>query len=405
MVASSSSTTSAGHALDLSNARWVTHGPDGIRLDDGSLIWETQPLPASLARDRSGGLVFTDSTGLWLFQAGATEPEQIAAEDSVYEVIAVATSPTGPIALIREAGMSYYGLDDGSSVEAPSNPPVELSSEPPWLTWTADNGFSAWVTEPEVERDAEDQPSQILEPAHLVIADGDEILVDATIADPDQAWATIHDFDGQRLIISRGPYEPAMPEESFLLVDLATGEAAEIFKAGGTKATFTGPDTDWNGPVRPPSIAKVQPTETDLSLVDAFVEFANNPDAETFSGLALADSVALGLGPQIIQSVDGAMLHDPEAWVIEIEEFRAYTGPFSSFDVLRSLDEYTVQIGEHPHCAGPPQPPPNGLDNLRRVSVQPLGDSIDSCLGWTTVDLFVDPSGQVEAVTMDLWEP
>jgi hypothetical protein len=128
-------------------------------------------------------------------------------------------------------------------------------------------------------------------------------------------------------------------------------------------------------------------------------------DNETFSGLSLADSVALGLGPQIIQTVDRAMLSDPEPWVIEIEEFRAHTGPFSSFDVLRSLDEYTVKIGEHPHCAGPPQPPPNGLKELRRVSVQPLGDSMDSCLDWTTVDLFVDPSGQVEAVTMDLWEP
>lgn len=41
-----------------------------------------------------------------------------------------------------------------------------------------------------------------------------------------------------------------MSEGAFLLVDLATGEAEEIFKAGGTKATFTGADAQWAGPVQ-----------------------------------------------------------------------------------------------------------------------------------------------------------
>jgi hypothetical protein len=152
-------------------------------------------------------------------------------------------------------------------------------------------------------------------------------------------------------------------------------------------------------------MANVEPTGTDLSLVDAFVEFARNPGDETFSDVSLADSVALGLGPRIIHSVDGDQLQDPEAWVIDVEEFRAYTGPFSSLEILGSLDEYSVHIGEHPYCAGPPQPPPTGLHDLRRVSVQPVAGSIDSCLDWTTVDFFVDESGQVQAVTMDLWEP
>jgi hypothetical protein len=149
----------------------------------------------------------------------------------------------------------------------------------------------------------------------------------------------------------------------------------------------------------------VQPTGSDISLVEAFVEFANSPSAETFSSLPLADSLALGLGPQIIRSVDKNHLQDREAWVIDVAEFRAYTGPFSSLDVLGSLDQYTVQVGEHSHCAGPPQPPPDGLEDNRRISVQPSDDSMDSCLMWTTVDFFVGPSGLVEAITMDVWEP
>jgi len=149
----------------------------------------------------------------------------------------------------------------------------------------------------------------------------------------------------------------------------------------------------------------VQPSRSALSLVDAFVEFAKNPTAKTFSSLPLADSVALGLGPQIVRSVDGGNLQDPEAWVIDIVEFRAHTGPFSSLDLLQSLDDYTVQVGEHTHCAGPPQPAPDGLEDFTRISVQPPAESIDSCLGWTTVDFFIDPSSEVEAITMDVWEP
>jgi hypothetical protein len=117
------------------------------------------------------------------------------------------------------------------------------------------------VTDPEVETDSHGQPDfyRVLEPAHLVVTRGDEVLVDRRIADSVAAWARIHDFDGQRLIVSRGPYEPAMPEESFLLIDLSTGEATEIFEAGGTEATFTGPDTDWNGPSEYPTFPDRSP--------------------------------------------------------------------------------------------------------------------------------------------------
>lgn len=149
----------------------------------------------------------------------------------------------------------------------------------------------------------------------------------------------------------------------------------------------------------------VQPTEGDLPLVDAFVEFSKNPSAEAFSNLPLAENVSLGLGPEIVRSVNGESLQDPQSWMIDVAEFRAYAGPFSPLDLLSTLDDYTVQVGEHSHCAGPPQPPPNGLDDHKRVSVQPSDGSIDSCLDWMTVDLFVGQSGQVEAITMDLWEP
>lgn len=250
-TAPTTSTIPAGPTLDLTNSVWVTHGPQGIHLDDGTLLWATQPFPSAIARDREGGLVFADSAGLWWFKPGADQPELVA-ETGAYEVVAVTSGPIGPVAIVPGLGTGYYDLVEGLPADTPAVVPVTMSSSEPWVTWTAANGLKAWITQPEVELDAENQVRRVIEPAHLVVAGSGGVLFDTRIAHPDEAWATIHDFDGERLIISRGPYEPAMPEESFLLVDLATGLATEIFKAGGTKATFTGPDSDWTGTVLAP---------------------------------------------------------------------------------------------------------------------------------------------------------
>lgn len=245
-----SSTTSTIQGLDLSESAWVTHGLEGIRLDDGSLICQTQPFPADIVRDRQGGLVFSDSTGLWWFRSGEAEPFLIS-EDTT-QLVSVISSPRGPVVMTLE-GPSFYLLSSGEQVEAPEDVSIAVPNETPWLwEWTAANGLTAQVTDPEVNTDQEGQPTDILEPAHLIVSRGDEVLVDLPIGTGDEAWVRIHDFDGQRIIISRGPFEPAMPEETFLLIDLATGSASELFVASATRAAFTGADTDWTGPVQQP---------------------------------------------------------------------------------------------------------------------------------------------------------
>lgn len=77
----------------------------------------------------------------------------------------------------------------------------------------------------------------------------------------------------------------------------------------------------------PSTTATENPSRSDLSLVDHFVEFAKNPSDEGFSRLPLASSVDLGLGPQLARSVDAQQLRDPEAWVLHVEDFRAQVGP------------------------------------------------------------------------------
>lgn len=84
---------------------------------------------------------------------------------------------------------------------------------------------------------------------------------------------------------------------------------------------------------------------------------------------------------------------------------RQSPGPFSALDVAARAQNPIVSVGEHPHCASPPVPPPDDVADLMRVSVQPDIEQIDSCLQWWTVDFFINQAGQIEAVTLDLWEP
>jgi hypothetical protein len=47
--------------------------------------------------------------------------------------------------------------------------------------------------------------------------------------------------------------------------------------------------------------------------------------------------------------------------------------------------------------------PPRRVSRLRRLSIQPRAPA--SCLRWFAVDVFVDESGDIRAVTLDYWEP
>jgi hypothetical protein len=140
-------------------------------------------------------------------------------------------------------------------------------------------------------------------------------------------------------------------------------------------------------------------------LIDAFVEFAARPSDTTFAALPLAETVALGLGSEIISVVAKSTLRDAGTWELDLEHFRAAVGPFSAFPRLARMGDYQVIVGPHNHCASPPLPAPAGYEDLTRISIQPADGSIDSCLMWTTVDFFVSPDGEVAAITHDFWEP
>ena len=140
------------------------------------------------------------------------------------------------------------------------------------------------------------------------------------------------------------------------------------------------------------------------------MEFALDPSPATAAEVPFAaGGVSIGLGPDLLDQVPVDQLADPDSWVLEPEVFRAYVPPFSALATVGrrpdSAGQSQVSVGPHPHCASPPQPHPIEVAELRRVSFQPAEGSIDSCLMWFTVDLFVNGDGEVVAVTLDIWEP
>lgn len=136
--------------------------------------------------------------------------------------------------------------------------------------------------------------------------------------------------------------------------------------------------------------------------------------------MGFADEVGLGLGRFLVDSVDRTSVVAPSAWEVKSASgyFRGREGLFSALDTIRghaararstSLQgrgrAFVVSVGEHPHCVSPAVPAPRGFEGHQRVSIQPSNGSIESCLDWFTVDLFVDPTDHIAAVTLDLWDP
>lgn len=153
----------------------------------------------------------------------------------------------------------------------------------------------------------------------------------------------------------------------------------------------------------PVAVARSRATASDRDIADRFVRFATNPEGIAKDGPSFASTVALGLGSEILREISGAEVREPSRWILDVEHFRGAVGPFSALDLVRDDGPTQVLAGEHPHCASPPVPVPTPLEGYRQVAIVPT--DLTSCLDWWTVDLFIDPEGQIVGVTSDLWEP
>ncbi|NEE03403.1 hypothetical protein [Phytoactinopolyspora halotolerans] len=198
------------------------------------------------------------------------------------------------------------------------------------------------------------------------------------------------------------------------------GTASAVAESAAA-ATSSAAPTDTGSPawtVTPDPGHASEVSDDDVALMEDFVAFMVEPTPRRAQRLPfVSDGVRLGLGDEMSTTVAVDGLADEKSWVVDRETFRAHTGPFSPIRIirehiaaavdppLRMSNDLQVSVGEHAHCASLPVPPPASVASLRRVSVQPAHGSIGSCVFWFSVDLYLDTSGDIQAVTFDLYEP
>lgn len=140
------------------------------------------------------------------------------------------------------------------------------------------------------------------------------------------------------------------------------------------------------------------------STADSLIEFARSPNEKTWEAVPFAETVQLGLAGDLVVERSAEELRDPASWRLAVSLFRGRSATVSALELIATEQGMLRQSeGRHRHCVSPPVPPPASVARHRRIWVQPAAP--DGCLDWWTVDAFVNEDGQIEAVTLDLFEP
>jgi hypothetical protein len=150
------------------------------------------------------------------------------------------------------------------------------------------------------------------------------------------------------------------------------------------------------------------------ALADTVVAFATEPSNDTAAALPLAETVELGLGPDLLIERTKGELSDPAAWAIDRERVDGDTEPFSALETIRhtstkmAVREYREDRDRYQGlpweslCAWEPPPPPDSVADMQRVSVQADKDIVATLQDMFYVDLYVDEDGLIHAVTLTL---
>lgn len=115
------------------------------------------------------------------------------------------------------------------------------------------------------------------------------------------------------------------------------------------------------------------------------------------------DGIDLLIGDELVRSATPADLRDADAWVLPVEEYAGFAGPFDVLEPLGRPGPLAVSLGAQPHCAGPSRPTPPAYSGFVRVALEPA--EYDSCIQWFVVNLYLDDADRLRAVQLDLFGP
>jgi hypothetical protein len=159
---------------------------------------------------------------------------------------------------------------------------------------------------------------------------------------------------------------------------------------------------EFRGPCDPAGGDLGPVTGPDAALARQFYRFAADPslgapfvDGDVWTG------IEAGL---LATTVSPARRADPSAWHLE-GEYAERGGPFSALDVLAGSGGYfEVHRGIVGTCPTGDDDPPSELAGLRAISLTVPEASIDSCMNWWGVTLFLDGDA-IRGVALRLGSP
>lgn len=223
-----STTTSASSIIPADG--WALLGKSGITASDGTVIWGVEGTDRGhLLRDGAGGLVFTDSKGLWWVSRDMPEPRLVS--ETPGELIEVIDTPAGPVARIGLCPSTYVNLADGGPAEERlGRIHVDCANGRQSLM----SSLNLVLTPPD--------PDGII---WLHVIEFDLTSAYLPVGGPYYPSVRIEDFDGGRVLLSRRQGDMDDPPDHLILIDLHEKTVEEIpaNRDEHTGAALLGPDS------------------------------------------------------------------------------------------------------------------------------------------------------------------
>ncbi len=250
---STSSTTSPLPTTPVSiridpETRWIRSTyPSGVWSSDGAAVFDASIAYFSMktvAWDGTDGIAYLaeGETETWQLRRANPTGDRLVIEIPWFtEALADVVSVDGvAVAILFRPGLDAAGpslrgiaLADGAPVGVPTD---RIRLDGPYSIDRGAQGRRAHLEDPDwsnIPRGEGGEPIPPFPLPSLVILDqsGSE-LIRFQVGTYERPYATIHDFDGRRIIVSVEPFEPAAAPRTVYVIDLECASCTEVIDAG-----------------------------------------------------------------------------------------------------------------------------------------------------------------------------
>ncbi|MDH3307939.1 MAG: hypothetical protein OEO77_10525 [Acidimicrobiia bacterium] len=310
--------------IDLGSARYLTArwfgDTSGLVADDGTVVtdWANEG-PGSfggVANDGHGGIAWLQGTDLWWLPAGENTPRRVPFESEF--AWSVWRSPLTDDPAVSVDG-KMISLIDGSALGDAHTTAI-----------TAANGLTASIVQAEVTTFVEGFIDEILAPARLVVTSESATLIDIPVGGgASEAFVTVEEFDGHTIILRRFPEEPAIPEDTHIMFDLADPDTIVVWREAMSTTALLGTADTSVPAVKAPDMTLLCPSWTGRVTSTPQVglsDFVDETRAHLLAALQTCDFNYLGSIGRVVlghtETPRDPSRWDPEAYLLMAEAMR-----------------------------------------------------------------------------------